>query len=97
MIIKDLFDKQSFANLAMEEHNTTLFHSAFKRKNNSFSAQHLEHTRQTHKWINYAETVVLSWPDLTPVSSEIDLMAGWMPTKSFAPPLLIRRDGTILK
>ena len=31
-----------------------------------------------HKWINYAETVVLSWPNLTPVSLEIDLMAGWM-------------------
>ena len=39
----------------------------------------------------------LSWLDLTPVSFEIDLMAGWRPTKSFAPPLLIRLDSTILK
>ena len=60
-------------------------------------ARDQEHTRQTHKRINYAETVVLSWPDLTPVSLEIDLMAGWMPTKSFAPHLRIRLDGTTLK
>ena len=31
MIIKDLFDEQSFANLATEKHNTIIFRSAFKR------------------------------------------------------------------
>ena len=49
---------------------------------NSYSAYNLlardqEYTRQTHKWINNAETVILPWPDLTPVSLEINLMAGW--------------------
>ena len=46
---------------------------------------------------NQAETVVLSWPDLMPVTLKIDLMAGWRPTKSFAPPLRIRLDSTTLK
>ena len=62
-----------------------------------YIARDQEHTRQTHKWINYAETVVLPWPDLTPVSLEIDPIAGWMFTKSFTPPLWIRLDGTTLK
>ena len=36
-------------------------------------------------------------PDLTPVSLENDLMAGWMLTKSFAPHLQIRLHSTTLK
>ena len=60
-------------------------------------ARDQKYARLTHKLINYAETVVLSWPDLTPGSLEIDLMAGWMLTTSFVPPLRIRRDGTTLK
>ena len=55
-------------------------------------ARDQEHTRLTHKSINYAETVVLSWPDLIPVSLEIDLIVGWMLSNSFAPPLRIRLD-----
>ena len=46
---------------------------------------------------NYAETVVPTWPDLSPVSLDIDLMAGWIPTKSFASPLRILLGGTTLK
>ncbi len=36
------------------------------------------------------------FPGIKSVSLEIDLMAGWIPTKSFSPPLRIQLDGTTL-
>ena len=41
MIIRDLFTHKTFAKLATEVRTSTIFQSAFKRRNILFSAQHV--------------------------------------------------------